>query len=371
MDSDIANVRFVPWHAYEHRRVLQSAIDLPVPRKIKTLHAYWQQHQAAGSRPFLMLDRDQCLALIWLNRRQAASQVIQMTFDSPPDLPAGPWLANLLDWVYNEPLAGSFSPSEPDAKQPIYRLEWVLHPTQFGWLDRLRELGCQAHGPLTGYWHQPGSGRHESGWLVSLLSPEQPGLAVALIPFAMAVVAVRGSAQTIQAVDFLRYGVQPRQAAWQQTADYLQLLDTSGRLMPQVQWPAAAPGRPWYSRPRLPAAVETAADQLYDYLLRRRTSFDVPLDLSAGSPFQQKVWQTLRRIPYASTWNYEQLAGYVAQEGQLPRQLARAVGSACGANPIPIIVPCHRVIGKNGHLVGFSGGIDLKEYLLAHEMLGI
>lgn len=101
--------------------------------------------------------------------------------------------------------------------------------------------------------------------------------------------------------------------------------------------------------------------QLTDYFARARTSFDLPLD-AAGTAFERRVWDLLRAIPYGTTTSY----------GALARQLgdpkdARAVGSANGKNPIPIIVPCHRVVGSNGDLTGFGGGLDRKRWLLEHE----
>src|SRR5579884_1578920 len=98
--------------------------------------------------------------------------------------------------------------------------------------------------------------------------------------------------------------------------------------------------------------------QLDEYFAGKRTTFDVPLAMR-GTPFQLGVWRALQRIPYGETRTY---AG-IAQEIGRP-SATRAVGAANGANPIPIIVPCHRVIGTNGSLTGFGGGIDVKRRLL-------
>lgn len=81
-----------------------------------------------------------------------------------------------------------------------------------------------------------------------------------------------------------------------------------------------------------------------------------------GSPFQQKVWDALRTIPAGQTWNYGQLAAAIGQP-----TASRAVGLANGANPIGIIVPCHRVIGASGALTGYAGGVERKAWLLRHE----
>ncbi len=107
--------------------------------------------------------------------------------------------------------------------------------------------------------------------------------------------------------------------------------------------------------------LQAARAQLAEYFARKRTKFDLPLD-AGGTEFEQKVWQLLREIPYGSTTSYGDLARRLGD----PKE-ARAVGAANGKNPIPIIVPCHRVVGANGDLTGFGGGLDRKRWLLEHE----
>lgn len=102
-------------------------------------------------------------------------------------------------------------------------------------------------------------------------------------------------------------------------------------------------------------------DQLESYFAGERRSFELGL-LAVGTEFQRKVWNELSRIPYASTISYAELARRIEN----PKAM-RAVGLANGRNPIPIIVPCHRVIGANGSLTGFGGGIERKRWLLQHE----
>ena len=105
--------------------------------------------------------------------------------------------------------------------------------------------------------------------------------------------------------------------------------------------------------------LAAAADQLDAYFRGELTSFDVPLKLD-GTPFQQTVWSELRDIPYGETLSYGELARRVGS-------VARAVGMANGANPLPIVVPCHRVIGSDGSLTGFGGGLAVKRALLELE----
>jgi methylated-DNA-[protein]-cysteine S-methyltransferase len=113
-----------------------------------------------------------------------------------------------------------------------------------------------------------------------------------------------------------------------------------------------------------PAAVRTldlAHEQLVEFFAGSRTRFDLPLD-RAGSSFQHAVWAALLNIPYGTTVSY----GDVARRIGMPTA-AQAVGLACGSNPIAIVVPCHRVIGADGRLTGFAGGLERKRDLLAWE----
>jgi methylated-DNA-[protein]-cysteine S-methyltransferase len=109
------------------------------------------------------------------------------------------------------------------------------------------------------------------------------------------------------------------------------------------------------------AVLARVAEQLAEYFAGTRTTFDVPLD-AGGTPFERRVWDALRTIPYGTTLSYGELARRLGDV-----RATRAVGAANGKNPIPIIVPCHRVIGANGALTGFGGGLDRKRWLLEHE----
>ncbi|TCB42730.1 methylated-DNA--[protein]-cysteine S-methyltransferase [Acinetobacter terrestris] len=109
-----------------------------------------------------------------------------------------------------------------------------------------------------------------------------------------------------------------------------------------------------------PVLLETQK-QLTEYFAGKRQQFDLPLDF-AGTEFQQKVWQALLSIPFGETRSYRDIA---EQIGNI--KAVRAVGAANGKNPISIIAPCHRVVGKNGKLVGFAGGLDNKDILLRLE----
>jgi methylated-DNA-[protein]-cysteine S-methyltransferase len=120
----------------------------------------------------------------------------------------------------------------------------------------------------------------------------------------------------------------------------------------------AKPMTDWQQDAKPFAAVSA---QLREYFSGRRRRFEVPL-APEGTEFQLKVWQALRGIPYGETWSYGQLARRIGKP-----DASRAVGAANGRNPLPIIVPCHRVIGADGSLTGFGGGLKIKQKLLELE----
>jgi len=139
---------------------------------------------------------------------------------------------------------------------------------------------------------------------------------------------------------------------------------TSGATRPAVPVPIVAPA---------PVAAATrrhlfrAVAELEAYFRGRLRDFRVPVDLDGrGTSFERRVWDALRRIPWGAVVSYGQLASRIGR-----RDAARAVGGAVGRNPIPVILPCHRVVGEAGCLTGFSSGLGLKVSLLEHEGLTI
>lgn len=121
----------------------------------------------------------------------------------------------------------------------------------------------------------------------------------------------------------------------------------------------------WAHLPHAPAehaVLRHAARQLKEYFEGRRHAFDLPLDLSSGTPFQQSVWRDLLDIGYGHTCSYADVAQRIGKT-----RAVRAVGAAVGANPLGIIVPCHRVIGADGSLTGYAAGLERKTWLLQLE----
>jgi len=110
-----------------------------------------------------------------------------------------------------------------------------------------------------------------------------------------------------------------------------------------------------------PEALSPALTQLREYFSRIRREFDLPLD-ARGTAFQKAVWAEVARVPYGETTTYGAIAGRIGRPGA-----ARAVGAAVGANPVPMLIPCHRVIGADGSLTGYGGGLEAKATLLRLE----
>lgn len=140
---------------------------------------------------------------------------------------------------------------------------------------------------------------------------------------------IAGDGDVIRRIDFAKNGKPPR---------------------PEADWQESSRG-----------PVAQAARQLREYFAGARTEFDLPL-APEGTEFQRSVWRRLQEIPYGETISYGELARRVGNP-----KASRAVGAANGQNPIPIVIPCHRVIGANGKLTGFGGGLPTKEALLTLE----
>ena len=134
-----------------------------------------------------------------------------------------------------------------------------------------------------------------------------------------------------------------------------------------LYFPRRAPGLDHEDEDPFPFAAATA--QLEQYFNGERTTFELPLDYH-GTPFQQRVWRALQQIPCGTTTTYGALARQLRSGRSGGVHDARAVGAAVGATPIPIVIPCHRVIGADGSLTGYGGGLHRKRVLLAFEASG-
>lgn len=143
----------------------------------------------------------------------------------------------------------------------------------------------------------------------------------------------------------------------------LGLLGGDLRYQPNGQITAAKPAAPISYSPLLLEAERQAKS----YLAGSTVGFDLPYKILQGTKFQNQVWAQISQIPYGTAWSYSDLAARIVGPAKA-HTYARAVGGACGANPLPLLIPCHRVIGQDGQLVGFSGGVEIKDRLLNLEL---
>lgn len=202
--------------------------------------------------------------------------------------------------------------------------------------------------------------------LLSMLREEYDGYGIAFVPFARGWIHIQGGRDFIDSVGFLKPEVPVASGPIRTAASLHGLCDSNGSLHARPEMKIAN-----HRRHRLPKEVEKTTRQIEEYLTGERRGFDIRVHAN-GSLFQKKVWSVLAEIPFGSTLTYEQVALRMTRDdADAARRLTRAIGSACSANPVPIVVPCHRVIGKDNKLVGFSGGLDVKEWLLEHEMFGV
>ncbi|HBP37251.1 MAG TPA: hypothetical protein DD640_00605 [Clostridiales bacterium] len=253
-----------------------------------------------------------------------------------------------------------------------YRVEFLAPADDIQGIAVLQAAGMTEEGRLRNCRLNTQTNRRHDVLLYSMLRPESPRFSTAFVPFKLGVLAITGNQESLLTADFIRYGGDFGRPIQRETAELLNLLDENGKLNARRNQQDLLNHPSGLYRPGISDVVCQAASQAVDYFSGRLTRFDVAMDISGGSEFQQKVWQALQGIPFGATWTYEELAQRLCPDDwQAARRMSRAVGSACGANPLPLFLPCHRVIGKDGRLVGFAGGLDVKEYLLAHEIMGV
>ena len=202
--------------------------------------------------------------------------------------------------------------------------------------------------------------------LFSIKRAEYSRYNTCFVPFQRGVVAVTGGVDYVDSVTFLSYGKAIEDEFVFECAWYQGITDDNGIIYSRNEYPFEVTATDFEF---MPAELIRAYDELKEYFHKTRDSFDINVRINSGTEFQLSVWTALKRIPYGVTKSYEDIAlELTGNDLKQARKLTRAVGKACSENPVPIIIPCHRVIGKNGMLVGFSGGIEFKDFLLQNEL---
>jgi len=205
----------------------------------------------------------------------------------------------------------------------------------------------------------------EDAGLYAMLSYEYPKYNICFVPFERGVAMVSGGKDYIDSVSLFHYGQDIEDPFACNIAASLGLLDSNGGL---VRNDDGIYNMDSEQLKYLPDELAKAYTELREYFDSMRAGFDLNVQFNAGTPFQKKVWNLLNTIPYGGTASYEDIALKLT-DGDLKeaRKITRAVGAACSDNPVAIVIPCHRVIGKDGSIVGYAAGIDIKDYLLLHE----
>ena len=207
------------------------------------------------------------------------------------------------------------------------------------------------------------NGSFDDAGLFYITMPMYKKYSVGFIPFQRGVIAVSGGIDYIDDVTFLRFDETPESELIRRCADHCGFIK-DGKLCPRGDKCYED-----YQNDDLPAEVLRAMSQIKEYLLKKRESFDINVKIHEASDFSRSVWDCIKKIPYGYTISYEDIAlELTGGNRKKAANLTRAVGHACSANPVPLIVPCHRVIGKNGMLVGYKDGVEFKDFLLTHEL---
>ena len=203
--------------------------------------------------------------------------------------------------------------------------------------------------------------------LFSLLDSDYPDYSVGFVPFHKGVLAIRGDNTSVESTRFMAYGEKLEDSLERNVAIRTGIADENGTLKE-----ADAPEYRDVMTLQFPDEVAKCMQEINEYFMKRRTTFTIHAVPLFGSDFQKRVWEKVSEIPYGDTVSYEEVAmALTGGDKTSARNLTRAVGAACGENPLPLLIPCHRVIGKDGRLVGFTAGLPYKEFLLNHEMFGI
>lgn len=208
----------------------------------------------------------------------------------------------------------------------------------------------------------------ESAGLFSILSSEYKDYNVCFVPFTLGVVVVTGGEDYIDGAKIYHYNDVLEGEFLRNVAGSLNLIDEEYRLIEDEELYEMDEDQLEF----LPAELAKAYVELREYLTKQREIFDIHYVFPEATEFQRKVWSVISRIPYGGNMSYEEIALKITDNDITEaRKIARAVGNACGENPILIMVPCHRVISKDSKLTGYSAGIDVKDHLLLLETFSI
>ncbi|MDI9461359.1 MAG: dihydrofolate reductase [Saccharofermentanales bacterium] len=306
-------------------------------KQLRSLFRLWNQADS-GSILYSILDRGNVIGLARVVQPVLNSDLVCLSWQTPHSLTQSDY-ESIIDQVL------SFN-------SEFYRLEVISELELANSEKTLALLGTK-------------SGQHAPAYCKTVFRPDRAGLAIAFVPFRsfgyLTIKALATEARVVE-ISFWRSDEILADPDLLSAAEHLGLIDNNGRPILEDSDRTIYAGE--LNRDYL---IQVSAD-LLNYLSGNIASPPIQYELLQSTEFQRRVWQEIMNIPYGSTATYEQIAARVVPEAENHQNYARAVGNACAANPLPLIIPCHRVIGKDSNLVGFSGGVDIKDYLLNLEM---
>lgn len=240
--------------------------------------------------------------------------------------------------------------------ETLFRLDFLLERSSLpkGSAGKKDVIGLEAH-RVAGLFHVT-----QNMHVLTLYAPFLRQEQTALIPWLFGYLGLisNSASDKISSITFVRGEVKLLPLPLQQLLAIHDLIDSEGNVIEC--------DIPIYSDAESPLLL-TAGRELSRYVENGETP-DFPWQFPKGTPFQQRVWHATMRVPSGAAATYAEIAMQVVDQKEDARRYARAVGQALGANPMPIVIPCHRVIGANLDLTGFAGGVDIKAYLLEREM---
>jgi dihydrofolate reductase len=313
-------------------------IGLPTTAKqLRSLFRIWNQADG-GSLLYSILDRGDVIGLVRAVQPVLNSDLVCLSWQTPHSLTQSD-CESIIDQILN-------------INPEFYRLEVISEQELVNSEKVSAILGTRC-------------GQHFPAHCKTVFRPDRAGLAIAFIPFrsfGYLVLKALATEDKVVGIYFWRTDEILTDPDLLSAAEHLGLADRNSRpIILNVD-------QTIYAGELNRDYLIQAGNDLLNYLSGNVASPSIQYELLHSTKFQRRVWQEIMAIPYGSTATYEQIAARVVPATENHQNYARAVGNACAANPLPLIIPCHRVIGKDSNLVGFSGGVDIKDYLLNLEM---
>lgn len=276
---------------------------------------------------------------------------------SPSELRSGSFLSKIISFLLYEGFE----------KNNFHKLTYCTPASDRNMTDTLeKSLWCR-EGCLTDHYYE--NGIYEDAFLYGITRDQFFSACIGYIPYLTGYLIVKATNDAVFGISIIKEGEELPSESNVTFARNKNICDDQKVVKaPEMKETAFYPENNYFY-------VSEASRQLIEYINKVRTRFNLPFEYSEGTAFQKQVWEATIKIPYGQTRTYEEIAlQLIPENGDREvnfRLLSRAVGTALGKNAIMIAIPCHRVIGKNGKLKGFAGGLEVKDYLLSHEILQI